>query len=130
MSPAPWRVVIADDDDDIRMLMEIAVRKAGMELVAVADNGENALEAIRRTRPTLALLDVSMPGLTGLDVCRAARLEPGLAGMTILVLSAGVDEASQEAAASAGADGFLSKPFSPKKLADRLAALSIAEGSG
>jgi CheY-like chemotaxis protein len=85
------QVVIADDDDDIRLLMEIAVRKAGMDLVGAVADGPSALETIRRTIPSLVVLDVSMPGLTGLDVCAAVRSDPRCAGMKILVLSAGVD---------------------------------------
>jgi len=120
------RVVIADDDDDIRLLMEIAVRKAGMDLAWAAGDGPSALEAIRRVMPSLVVLDVSMPGLTGLDVCAAVRADPRCAGVKILVLSAGVDEASQQAALSAGADGFMAKPFSPKNLAIRLHSLADA----
>lgn len=122
-----WRVVVADDDSDIRLLMEIAVRKAGMDLVAGAEDGEGALAAIRRTRPTLAVLDVSMPGMTGLDVCREVRDDPAVSGTTILVLSAGVDDASKEAALAAGADEFMSKPFSPRALAARLATIASGE---
>ena len=66
----PVSVVIADDDADMRMLVEIAVRKAGLALAAVATDGDEAWQFIREHKPDLIVLDVSMPGMSGLDVCR------------------------------------------------------------
>jgi DNA-binding response OmpR family regulator len=114
------RVVVADDDQDIRSLVAIAVAKAGLELVASVSDGALALEAILEHRPDLAILDVSMPEMTGLDVCRAVRADDTVGDLRILLLSASVDEASQSIGLEAGADYFFAKPFSPRELASWL----------
>jgi DNA-binding response OmpR family regulator len=116
-----YTVIVADDDSDIRSLVGISVGKAGLELVASVADGAAALEAIRNNRPDLAILDVSMPELSGIDVCRGVREDDSLADVRILLLSASVDEASQEIGLSAGADYFLAKPFSPRELTEWLA---------
>ncbi len=125
----PRRVVIADDDADMRMLVEIAVRKAGLTLAAVAADGTEAWQAIQDHRPDLIVLDVSMPGMSGLDVCRLVRGDESLSEIPVLILSAGVSGASREAGTSAGADDFMPKPFSPKLLAEKLLLLSTGRGA-
>jgi DNA-binding response OmpR family regulator len=125
----PVRVVIADDDADMRMLVTIAVRKAGLVLAAAAADGIEAWQAVRDERPGLIVLDVSMPGLSGLEVCRLIRSDPHLAKIPVLLLSAGVSGASREVGMEAGADDFMPKPFSPKLLVEKLTALSEGRGS-
>jgi DNA-binding response OmpR family regulator len=115
-------VVIADDDGDIRALVRISATKAGLEVVAQTEDGDAALAAIRRFVPDVAILDVAMPGLSGLEVCREVRTESALDGVHILLLSASVDEPTIAAGMSAGAADYLSKPFSPRELAARLSA--------
>jgi DNA-binding response OmpR family regulator len=115
-------VVIADDDGDIRALVRISATKAGLDVVAETEDGDQALAAIRRLVPDVAILDVAMPGLSGLDVCRQVRAESTLDGVRILLLSASVDEPTIAAGMSAGAASYLSKPFSPRELAARLSA--------
>jgi DNA-binding response OmpR family regulator len=117
------RVVIADDDADIRTLVKISVARAGFEVVADLDNGESAAAAIAELKPDLAILDVSMPGLTGVEVCRAVRADPELAGVRLLLLSAAVDDASKAVGLAAGADDYLIKPFSPRELVAQLSAI-------
>lgn len=109
-------VVVADDDADIRALVGITVAKAGLTLVASASDGAAALAAILAYRPDLAILDVSMPEFSGLDVVREVRRDPSFADLRILLLSASVDDVSQEVGIEAGADYFLAKPFSPLEL--------------
>lgn len=116
-----YSVVVADDDPDIRALVAIAVRKAGLELAASVGDGALALAAIREHRPDLAILDVAMPELSGLDVCREVRRDEAMAGIRVLLLSASVDEASRSIGIDAGADYFLAKPFSPRELTAWLA---------
>lgn len=116
-----YSVVVADDDPDIRALVAIAVRKAGLELAASVGDGALALAAIREHRPDLAILDVAMPELSGLDVCREVRRDEATAGIRVLLLSASVDEASRSIGIDAGADYFLAKPFSPRELTAWLA---------
>ncbi|GHD48826.1 response regulator [Mycetocola manganoxydans] len=124
MAEAPVRVVIADDDPDMRMLVEIAVRKAGLELAAVATDGTQAWILIRDEAPDVVVLDVSMPGMSGLDVCRLVRNDPSLKHIPVLLLSAGVSGASRDAGMDAGANDFMPKPFSPRLLAAKLAELA------
>jgi DNA-binding response OmpR family regulator len=116
-SSQPARVIVADDDADIRALIAIAMRRAGIELVAEAPDGNAALAAIREHRPDIAILDVSMPGMTGLEVTREVRAGGESDGIRIFLLSAGVTDAAIEAGRAAGADDYLTKPFSPKELA-------------
>lgn len=117
------RVVIADDDPDIRALVAIAVRKAGFELVAETIDGTSAWESIQATQPDLVVLDVSMPGMTGLEVTTLIRAEQSLAGLRVALLSAGVDDTSRQTGMDVGADVYLTKPFSPRDLALRLGEL-------
>lgn len=125
----PIRVIVADDDADIRALVSIAVRKSGLHLVDELADGQSALTAIRDHAPDVVVLDVSMPGMTGLEVCRGIRADVRLADIRILLLSAAVDAASRQAGIDAGADEYLIKPFSPRELADRLSTLSHRNGA-
>jgi DNA-binding response OmpR family regulator len=115
-------VLVADDDADIRDLVAFKLEQAGLEVVAVED-GQAALEQARARQPTLAVLDVSMPGLSGIDVCRMLRAEPSTAGMLIIMLTARVQEQDVEGGFSAGADDYVTKPFSPRELVSRIQAM-------
>ena len=115
-------VLVADDDADIRDLVAFKLEQSGLEVIAVED-GQAALEQARAHRPVLAVLDVSMPGLSGIDVCRMLRAEPATAGMLIIMLTARVQEHDVEGGFSAGADDYLTKPFSPRELVSRIQAL-------
>ncbi|MFM9920085.1 response regulator transcription factor [Lacisediminihabitans sp. H27-G8] len=126
-TPARSRVVIADDDPDIRALVSIAVTRAGLDLVAVTEDGDAAWEALTELRPDLAVLDVSMPGMTGLELCARARADDSFADTRIVLLSAGVDDNAREAGRVAGATDFIAKPFSPRELGARLAELMRAD---
>jgi DNA-binding response OmpR family regulator len=120
------RVMIADDDPDIRVLVSIAVTRAGLDLVAVTEDGDAAWEALLEHRPDLAVLDVSMPGMTGLELCARARADDSFANTRIVLLSAGVDDNAREAGRIAGATDFIAKPFSPRELGTRLSELMLA----
>jgi DNA-binding response OmpR family regulator len=113
---APRRVVVADDDADIRALVAISAARAGYEVVASVEDGDKAWQAIQEFHPDLAILDVAMPGLTGLEVCRLARADAAVVSIPILLLSAAVDEAARAAGREAGANDYLAKPFSPRAL--------------
>jgi DNA-binding response OmpR family regulator len=115
-------VLVADDDADIRDLVAYKLEQAGLEVVAVED-GQTALEQARARQPTLAVLDVSMPGLSGIDVCRMLRADPATAGMLIIMLTARVQAQDIESGYSAGADDYVTKPFSPRALVTRIQAL-------
>lgn len=127
-APAP-RVIVADDDADIRALVAISVTKAGLDLVDKFPDGSSAWEGVQSSAPDLAVLDVSLPGLTGLQICRLIRADARLSGMRIILLSAAVDDASRQAGFDAGADEYLPKPFSPRDLIERLSILSDRVGA-
>jgi DNA-binding response OmpR family regulator len=115
-------VLVADDDADIRDLVAYRLEQAGLEVVVVED-GQSALEQARARRPVLAVLDVSMPGLSGTDVCRMLRADPATAQILIIMLTGRVLETDVEGGRSAGADGYMTKPFSPRALVTRIQAL-------
>jgi len=123
MTVSPLRVVVADDDADIRTLVSIAVRRAGLDLVADVDRGDTALEQLGILRPDIAILDVSMPGLTGIEVIAALEADDDLRGIRVFLLSAAVTDAARQAGIDAGAEDYFFKPFSPRELAARLTEL-------
>lgn len=114
------RVVIADDDDDIRGLMTIAAKRAGVEIVAAVDNGHAALEAVRGGGVDLVVLDISMPGLNGVEVAGAMRADERTQSTLILMVSASVQLLTDHGVVAERADSFLVKPFSPRALSTRI----------
>jgi DNA-binding response OmpR family regulator len=115
-------VLVADDDADIRDLVAFKLEQAGLEVITVGD-GQAAVEQARARRPALAVLDVSMPLLSGIEVCRMLRADPATAGMLIIMLTARVQEQDVDGGFSAGADDYVTKPFSPRELVSRIQAL-------
>ncbi|HSY14995.1 MAG TPA: response regulator [Jatrophihabitantaceae bacterium] len=112
-------VVAADDDADIRALIVDKLANAGLRVIAVGD-GASALIVLRDRRPSLAILDVSMPGLTGLEVTRAIKSDARTAHIAVMLLSALSSAEDRWRGREAGADDYLSKPFSPRELLDRV----------
>jgi DNA-binding response OmpR family regulator len=121
------RVLVADDEDDIRALVALAVSKAGCTVVGSVADGSAALDLARTELPELAVLDVSMPGATGLEVCAALRADPATAGIRILLLSAGASLDDVAAGLAAGADAYLSKPFQISGLVHQVHALAARQ---
>ncbi|GGK72294.1 response regulator transcription factor [Mangrovihabitans endophyticus] len=115
-------VLVADDDADIRELVSFKLEQNGFEVIAVED-GQAALAQAREHRPRLAVLDLSMPGLSGIDVCRMLRADPETADMLVVMLTARVQEQDVEGGFGAGADDYVTKPFSPRELTSRIQAL-------
>lgn len=116
------QVVVADDDDDIRDLVELKLTQSGYEVRATT-NGVEALEDIRRDPPQLAVLDVMMPGLSGIDVLREIRSDEALKDVRVVLLTARSRDTDVDMGFSTGADDYLIKPFSPRELVHRVAAL-------
>ncbi len=116
------RIVVADDDIDIRELVEFKLSTMGHEIVAVGDGGA-ALEACRAHKPDLAVLDVMMPGVSGLDAIRMIRSDPDLLDLPVILLTARAQESDVETGFDSGADDYITKPFSPRELASRVEAL-------
>lgn len=123
---APARVLVADDEEDIRLLVALAVRKAGCSVVAAVADGAQALAAARTELPELVVLDVSMPEATGLEVCAALRADPVTAGCRVLLLSAGASPDDVARGLAAGADAYLPKPFTVAGLIDQVRRLVTA----
>ena len=116
------RILVADDDVDIRELVEFKLSTLGHDVVAVAD-GAAAIEACQASRPDLAVLDVMMPGVSGLDAIRAIRADPALADLPVILLTARAQESDVDTGFDSGADDYITKPFSPRELAARVEAL-------
>ncbi|QXG75332.1 response regulator [Modestobacter sp. L9-4] len=121
---APARVLVADDEEDIRLLVTLAVRRAGCSVVAAVADGAQALAAARAELPDLVVLDVSMPEATGLEVCAALRAEPVTAGCRVLLLSAGASPDDVARGLAAGADAYLPKPFTVAGLVAQVRSLT------
>ena len=121
------RVLVADDEDDIRALVCLAVTKAGCTVTDSVADGSTALAAARAGVPDLAVLDVSMPGTTGLEVCTALRNDPATAGIRILLLSAGASLDDVARGLAAGADAYLAKPFGVAGLVHQVRALTARQ---
>ena len=125
--PFPVRVLVADDEDDIRALVCLAVTKAGCTVTSSVADGNTALATARAELPDLAVLDVSMPGATGLEVCTALRADPDTAGIRILLLSAGASLDDVARGLAAGADAYLAKPFAIASLVHQVRALTARQ---
>ncbi|MCW2699037.1 MAG: Response regulator with CheY-like receiver domain and winged-helix DNA-binding domain [Blastococcus sp.] len=123
----PPRVLVADDEDDIRALVCLAVAKAGATVVSAVHDGTAALAAARAEVPDLAVLDVSMPGATGLEVCIALRDDPATAGVRVLLLSAGASVDDVARGLAAGADAYLAKPFQVSSLVRQVRSLTVEQ---
>ncbi len=104
------RIVIADDDDAIRRLVSLVLRRKGYE-VSEATTGDQALELIRREHPNLAILDIMMPGLSGLDVLRELTSDTQTAGIPVLLLTAKGEPRDVATGAGLGARAYILKPF-------------------
>jgi len=115
-------ILVAEDDADIRDLVAFKLEQANFEVLPVGD-GVAALEAARAHHPRLAVLDVSMPGMSGLDVCRLLRADPVTQDILVILLTNRVQEHDVEGGFSAGADDYLTKPFIPGELVSRIQVL-------
>jgi DNA-binding response OmpR family regulator len=115
-------ILVADDDDDILQLVAFRLERAGYTVITVRD-GQQALAAAREHVPDLAVLDVMMPGLNGYEVTRQLREDEATRGISVILLTARVQEADVSRGFEAGADDYLRKPFSPQELRSRVRAI-------
>lgn len=129
-SPADNRsraILVADDDDDIRELAAVVLRRNGYAVTVVEDGTAAEAELIGAQSSgvpfAVAVLDVSMPGLSGLEVCRRTRAAPGCTPTRVLLVTALAQDTDVAEGFAAGADDYLTKPFSPRELVARVGAL-------
>lgn len=113
-------VLIADDEPNIVISLEFLMKRAGFD-VLVARDGLEALAAIRRDHPRLVLLDAAMPGLSGFEVCEAVRADPAVRDTRILMLTAKGRDTDLAKGLALGADAYMTKPFSTRDLAHKVA---------
>jgi DNA-binding response OmpR family regulator len=121
-------VVVADDDADVRDLVTFKLEQLGVE-VAGAGDGPTAMALVRERQPALLVLDIAMPGMSGIEVCRMIRAEPAIAATPIIMLTARAQEHDVEGGFAAGADDYVTKPFSPRELASRVQTMLARTGT-
>jgi DNA-binding response OmpR family regulator len=112
-------VLVADDSMTVLSMVTARLERSGFDVVSATD-GEEALRLARELHPRLAVLDLDMPGLTGIQVTRHLRQDPALAGMRIVLLTGHGSEEDVAAGFAAGADDYIVKPFSPQDLQRRI----------
>ena len=122
MEPMTHRILVVDDEPDITALVAYHLAKAGYR-VSTAANGTDALKAATEQRPDVIVLDLMLPGLSGLDVLQALRKQEDTRDVGVILLTARREEADRIRGLSLGADDYLTKPFSPNELTLRVAAI-------
>jgi len=121
--PGPGhRILVVDDEDDLLELVRYNLAKEGHTVDCVG-SGEEALKAVRRQPPDLIVLDLMLPAVDGLEVCRRLKADPKTRDIPILMLTAKSEEADMIAGLERGADDYVAKPFSPRVLSARIKAL-------
>lgn len=112
------RVLVVDDDRVIQQLLEVNLELEGYEVVATAADGREALEKIAELKPDLVILDIMMPKMDGLEVCRRLKADPKLSKIPVILLSARAQDLDVRAGLEIGASAYLTKPFDPVELLD------------
>jgi two-component system phosphate regulon response regulator PhoB len=116
------RILVIDDEPDLRELVAVNLDQAGYR-VEGAGSGREALEALRRSRPDLVVLDLMLPDVSGTDLCRKLRRDPEFADIPIIMLTAKAEEVDRVVGFELGADDYVTKPFSPPELVLRVGAV-------
>ncbi len=114
-------IFVVDDDPDVRELVEYKLVQQGHDVRSAAD-GQEALRLVPEAMPALLLLDVMMPGLSGFDVLVRLRAEPATRSLPIIMLTAKAQPADVERGIALGANDYMTKPFSPRELVNRIEA--------
>ena len=122
MTAAPAKILLVDDEPNILEILEFNLRKEGFE-VATASNGEEGLKLARKLRPDLIVLDIMMPIMDGVEVCRQLRADTDFDNTVITFLTAREEDYSQIAALDVGGDDYITKPIRPRVLISRVKAL-------
>ena len=122
MGNSVYKILVVEDEADIRKLVHYNLTQDHYKVVE-AENGDQALKIIQRDKPHLVVLDLMMPGMSGLEVCRTLRGQSETAKIPILMLTAKAAEADRVLGLELGADDYLAKPFSPRELIARVRAI-------
>lgn len=128
LTSQPLTILVADDDPDLVVLVARRLAKAGYDVITASD-GAAALELAQRSLPHLAVLDVMMPNLTGIEVMRELRAQPATRNIPVILLSAGFPGQSLTDGSVSGADDYISKPFGPRELPERVRDVLLRAGS-
>ena len=118
------RILVVDDDASLAEMLTIVLRGEGFDTAVIGD-GTQALTAVRELRPDLVLLDLMLPGMNGIDVCRVLRAD---SGVPIVMLTAKTDTVDVVLGLESGADDYIMKPFKPKELVARVLAAGDEPG--
>ncbi|HXD82284.1 MAG TPA: response regulator [Candidatus Acidoferrum sp.] len=117
--PAVTFVLIADDESSMRLLVHTTIESDSYQVIEAAD-GDEAWALIKRYKPSLVLLDVQMPGRTGMEILASIKRDPSLRAVRVILMTARALESDRTAGMAAGADFYLAKPFSPLELLARV----------
>ncbi|MDA8229450.1 MAG: response regulator transcription factor [Desulfitobacterium hafniense] len=115
------RILIVDDEEPIQELLKFNLEKEGYSVI-LAQNGPQALERMQDSRPDLLVLDLMLPGMDGLEVCRQLRQDPKFRELPVIMLTAKSEEIDKVLGLELGADDYMTKPFSPRELLARIRA--------
>jgi DNA-binding response OmpR family regulator len=118
MSDRP-RVLVAEDERDIRELIGFTLRFAGLD-VTLTKNGIEAIEQAKEMKPDLIMLDIRMPKMTGYEACRVLKGNPDTSDIPVVILSAKGQDGEIQEGIEAGADHYIVKPFAPEELTNRV----------
>jgi two-component system, OmpR family, alkaline phosphatase synthesis response regulator PhoP len=122
MAASGQKILVVEDEPDIAKLVSYNLAQERFK-VLTAENGEQALKLIQREKPHLVVLDLMLPGLSGMEVCKILRDQPETAKLPILMLTAKAGETDRVLGLEMGADDYLAKPFSPREMVARVRAI-------
>lgn len=124
--PTANRILVIEDEDNIAVALDYLLTREGYEQSRIA-TGAGAVEAIRAQKPDLVLLDVMLPEVSGYEICQNVRMDPALASVKILMMTARGSAMERRKGLAMGADGFISKPFELKALRSELRRILVGE---
>lgn len=113
------KLLIVDDEEGVRSLVRMTLQSESYEILEASD-GARALELAREHRPELILLDIAMPGVSGLEVCEELKRDPETSGATVVMLTARAQEVDRNRGEEVEADDYFTKPFSPMALLEKV----------
>jgi len=121
-------ILVVDDEQDVLRLVTSNLKRAGYETI-IAEDGGQALSKARSEKPDLIILDLMLPSISGLEVCRSLKGDPAMADMPVIMLTARDEEIDRVVGFELGADDYVTKPFSPRELVLRVQSLLKRAGS-